>query len=227
MSWIIDLVLVLILAAGIAIGYREGLIKMLIAFVVVAVAFGAAYTACEPLSVMAYDNFLKEKVDRSVDDALLPQSSETIELAVEQFLSGSSFGFVGSTMDFDAAKIVDEMDFSSVEQVAETVKNDVIRPPALAMLKAIAFAFTFLVLWVVLSLVARIIKVGSKLPILHGINALTGSVLGLVISAVLVVGICAIMEVSLKVGSVGLLGFTPEMRDQSMLYRVIANILSK
>ncbi len=226
MAWLIDVLLVLILVAGVAIGYRQGLVKMLISFLVIAVALGAAYAACAPAAEWVYGNYLEQKVSKSVDDAILPQNSDTLRLAVEEFLSGSSFGFVGSTMDFDAEEIMKTMTFDSAEQVAQTIKNDVIRPPALVMLKAIAFLFIFLVLWVVLSLLSRLISVGSKLPLVHGVDALAGSLLGLVICAVFCVGLCAIMEISLRVGSVGLVGFTAEMREQTVIYQAVSNLLN-
>lgn len=226
MAVLMDVLLVLIVLAAVAVGYRQGLIKMLITFAVVAVAFGVAYSACPTVAETVYDKFLQTKVSSSVDAAILPQDPENLKQAVTEYLGGTTFGFIGSTMDFDAAEIVDTMVFDSAEQVAESIKNDVIRPPAILMLKAVSFAFMFIVLWVLLSVVARLITAGAKLPVINGLNKLAGGTIGLVIGVVLCVGVCAIVELSLRVGSVGIMGFTPEMRDQTVLYRVVANLLT-
>ncbi|MBR3844468.1 MAG: CvpA family protein, partial [Clostridia bacterium] len=182
MTILIDVLLVLIIAIAGYIGYRKGVVKMLLSFLVILVALASAWGISAPLANGGYTLFFEKSVSDTVDAALENTSQEAVDQAVENlFDSDSVLGGIGSLVGFDTQSVVDEIAGDSLEKVATTLKEDVIKPPVVLLLRCILFILLFVLLWIILSLIAKALsKTAKKLPIIKGFNAWCGGFVGII-----------------------------------------------
>ncbi len=226
MTILIDVLLVLIIAVAAYIGYRKGIVKMLLSFLVIIVALACAWGLSAPLAKGGYQLFFEQSVSQTVDAALETTTQDAVDEAVENlFDSDSILGGVGSLVGFDTQSVVDSVTGDSLEKVAVTLKEDVIKPPVVLLLRAIVFILLFVLLWIVLSLVAKALNKTAKLPIIKGVNAWAGGFVGIIIGVVLCFAFSALLGVVTKINPNGILGITQITKDNSVVYRFLSDLV--
>lgn len=223
MSWTIDIILLLIVAVTGFIGYRKGIIKMLLSFVVILVALVLAFHLSAPVSETAYDLLLKKQVDTSVDRALENHTMETVDQAVDKFLGSGSIGFMVGSVDYDAEGAVDTVAGETIQQVSDNLKENVVRPPAVLMLRVICAFILFLLLWFLLNFILRMITRSKKLPFIRTANQLLGAMAGIATGLAICVALCALMDLALTIPSVNLFGITSQVKDQTFIYSFLSS----
>lgn len=228
MTILIDVLLVCIIAIAAYIGYRKGIVKMLLSFLVVILALAVAWGISAPLASGGYSLLFEQSVSDTVDAALENTTQDAVDTAVENlFEDGSILGGVGALVGFDTQSVVDTVAGDSLEKVATTLKEDVIKPPAVLLLRCISFLILFILLWIVFSLVSKALgKTAKKLPIIKGVNALAGGFVGLIIGVVLCFAFSALLGVVTKINPNGILGITQITKDNSVVYRFLSDFIA-
>ena len=149
MTILIDVILVLIIAIAAYIGFRKGIVKMLLSFLVIILALVCSWGISSPLANVGYSMFFEQSVSQTVDAALENAKQDAVDEAVEKlFDSGSILGGIGSLVGFDTESVVDSVAGDSLEKVAVTLKEDVIKPPTVLLLRCIVFVLLFILLWI-------------------------------------------------------------------------------
>lgn len=227
MTILVDVLLVFILAIAAYIGYRKGIVKMLLSFLVIVLALAFSWGLSAPLASGGYAMFFEKSVSQTVDAALENASQDAVDTAVENlFDSNSILGGVGALVGFDTQSIVDSVTGDSLEKVATTLKEDVIKPPATLLLRCVAFLILFILLWIVLSLVAKALNKTAKLPVIKGVNAIAGGFVGLIIGVLLCFAFSALLGVVTKINPNGILGITQITKDNSVVYGFLSDLLA-
>lgn len=227
MTWLIDIVLVLIIAIAGYIGYKKGMVKMLLSFLTIVIALALAWGVSAPLADVAYDMFFEDTVSNTVDAALENTTQDAVDGAVEKlFDSGSIIGGLGGLLGFDTRAVVDKITGDSLAQVSNTLKNDIIKPPMVSLLRGILILLLFVLFWLILSIIARAICRTAKLPLVNGINKILGAFVGLITGVLLCLGVCALINLSLEINPNGIFGITAVTRENSVVYQFISDIIT-
>ena len=79
----------------------------------------------------------------------------------------------------------------------------------------------FVLLWLILSAVSRTLGRAARLPLVKGVNAIFGGVIGLTVGALLCLGVCLIINQLLQINPNGIFGITAITRENSVVYRFI------
>ncbi len=226
MTIFIDVLLVLIVAVAAYIGYRKGIVKMLLSFLVVLISLVLAWSISAPLATGGYAWFFEESVSQTVDAALENTTQDAVDTAVENlFSSNSLLGGVGSLVGFDTGDVVDSVAGDSLEKVATTLKEDVIKPPTVLLLRCIAFLLLFVLFWLVLSLVAKVLQKTAKLPVIKGFNAFAGGFVGIIIGVVLCFALSTLLGYISQVNPNGVFGITQITKENSVVYGFLWNLV--
>ena len=226
MTWIIDIVLVLIVAVAGYVGFRRGIVKMLLSFLTVVVALALAFVLSAPASQGAYDMFFAESVNRTVDAAFEDAAVQTAERAVEKLLGADTvIGGLGRLLAFDTNKAVQKVAGQTMTDAANTVKNDIIRPPMVLLLRVLCFILLFVLLWIVLALICIGLVHTADLPVIKGINAAAGALVGVVVGVLLSLGVCGLFNLSTQINPNGLFGVTEITRENSLIYYYLSEAL--
>lgn len=223
MTWLIDIILVLIIAIAGYIGYRRGIVKMLLSFLTIVLALTLAGVLSGPLANTSYTLFFEKNIASTVDAALEHETMTSVQGAVEDLFSSEGFiGGIGGLLGFDTKEAVAGITGNTLQEVSNHIQEHVIKPPMVSLLRGMLFLLLFILLWILFSLISRVICHTTKLPLIKGVNAFAGGFVGLITGILLCFGLCALINLSLEVNPNGIFGITEITRDNSVIYKFIS-----
>ena len=122
----------------------------------------------------------------------------------------AAFGFEGDTL----SELVDNA-VEKAQQAGETLLSAVVSTALKSAAYAVVYVVSFLLLLLLLRLVLTPLHLFTKLPVVHGVNALLGGVLGLVKAALLLfLAVWVLQKLQLLV--------TPELVNKTVLLKFFA-----
>ena len=179
MAIFVDIFMAACLLLALVLGVRQGFLQSLARVAIVIVALlGAAWLA-EHLADPAakwLEPMLTEKIQQQMDGQAA--ASDDPSLAAAGLLE--TFGFSGDALD----KLV-ESATEKAQEVGQTLLSAVVSTVLRSVAYAVVYLVSFLLLLLLLRLLLAPLHLFTKLPVVHGINAVLGGALGLVKGALL------------------------------------------
>ena len=197
-----DLILLALLLIGLVLGWRQGFVQALTRIIVVVAALLLASWIAGKLAEPAA-RWLEPILSEKLEQRLTAQGNT--DDAGEML---AAFGFEGDTL----SELVDNA-VEKAQQAGETLLSAVVS----TALKSAAYAVVYVVSFLLLLLLLRLIltPLHLKLPVVHGVNALLGGVLGLVKCALLLfLAVWVLQKLQLLV--------TPELVSKTVLLKFFA-----
>ena len=185
---IIDVIIAAILIAAVLIGARKGLFLSLAGIMIFLLALVGANIGAKSLSVPLADQLtpkIQERIAVRVEDTLQEKNQQSNE-CLEQMLPDS----LKSILEHTGLRtnVLGQSAKGTITEISSAIAAAIARELAETFLYGILFLLLFLALLVLLWLAARGINLLLKLPVLSGMNALGGGIVGLV-QGVLIVGL--------------------------------------
>lgn len=226
MSWVIDIILVVIVATVAYIGYKKGIVKMLMSLLTVILSFGLSFVLSGPLARWFYSLFFEKGIGATVDAALESQTTHTANDAIGSLLGEKGLlGGLTKLLGFDPSAVSIATAGGSIEQIAQNVKNDLIAPAMILLLQILLFLLLFALCWILLGIAANAICRLAKKSTVRGANAIFGGLTGMILGFLLAGGVCLLFNLWLQINPNGLFGITAAVRDDSVLYHLIDTYL--
>ena len=200
----VDLALAALLLIALVMGWRQGFVQALTRILVVVAALLLAGWIAGKLAEPAA-RWLEPVLTEKLEQRLTAQgnTSDAGEML-------AAFGFEGDTL----SKLVDSA-VQKAQQAGETLLSAVVSTALRSAAYAVVYVVSFLLLLVVLRLALSPLHLFTKLPVVHGANALLGGALGLVKGALLVfLAVWVLQKLQLLV--------TPELVDKTVLLKFFA-----
>lgn len=222
MSLILDLLVVGVVLLFIFFGFRKGFINTLIEVVGTLLAIVIAFSLSVPLSEAVYQSFVEKTVSQSVDNALAGYTGYAVEQTVNDLWqeNGTIAYFAGLT-GIEKEDVIAGASRSSqggVDAVSAFVKDSVARPVATFAVRVILIALLLLILLILVKIVSKLIGKIFSFSLFGTINSVLGAVLGGVKGLLAAVVVCVLLGTVITASATGLLGFTKDSIDQSMLF---------
>ena len=198
----VDLALAALLLIALVMGWRQGFVQALTRILVVVAALLLAGWIAGKLAEPAA-RWLEPVLTEKLEQRLTAQgnTSDAGEML-------AAFGFEGDTL----SKLVDSA-VQKAQQAGETLLSAVVSTALRSAAYAVVYVVSFLL--VVLRLALSPLHLFTKLPVVHGANALLGGALGLVKGALLVfLAVWVLQKLQLLV--------TPELVDKTVLLKFFA-----
>lgn len=179
MAIFVDIFMAACLLLALVLGVRQGFLQSLARVAIVIVALlGAAWLA-EHLADPAakwLEPMLTEKIQQQMDGQAA--AADDPSLAAAGLLE--TFGFSGEALD----KLV-ESATEKAQEVGQTLLSAVVSTVLRSVAYAVVYLVSFLLLLLLLRSLLAPLHLFTKLPVVHGINAVMGGALGLVKGALL------------------------------------------
>ena len=179
MAIFVDIFMAACLLLALVLGVRQGFLQSLARVAIIIVALlGAAWLA-EHLADPAakwLEPMLTEKIQQQMDGQAA--AADDPSLAAAGLLE--TFGFSGEALD----KLV-ESATEKAQEVGHTLLSAVVSTVLRSVAYAVVYLVSFLLLLLLLRLLLAPLHLFTKLPVVHGINAVMGGALGLVKGALL------------------------------------------
>lgn len=180
---IIDAIVVVVLMAFAIYGAKRGLLRTLAGLVIVVVALvGAgmiAATFSTPVTKLVAP-VLQEHIAAQVEEAMTDQADEAADDAslIEELL-------VRLGLDADVRESMTEKAQERIQNTGATIAAAVVESMVYSFVHGLLFVLAFLALLLLLKVLVGAMDIVMKLPVLHGLNALGGGLLGLIEGALL------------------------------------------
>ena len=179
MAIFVDIFMAACLLLALVLGVRQGFLQSLARVAIIIVALlGAAWLA-EHLADPAakwLEPMLTEKIQQQMDGQ--GAAADDPSLAAAGLLE--TFGFSGEALE----KLV-ESATEKAQEVGQTLLSAVVSTVLRSVAYAVVYLVSFLLLLLLLRLLLAPLHLFTKLPVVHGINAVMGGALGLVKGALL------------------------------------------
>ena len=210
MAIFVDIFMAACLLLALVLGVRQGFLQSLARVAIIIVALlGAAWLA-EHLADPAakwLEPMLTEKIQQQMDGQAA--AADDPSLAAAGLLE--TFGFSGEALD----KLVE-----SATEKAQEVGQTLLSAAVSTVLRSVAYAVVYLVSFLLLLLLLRLLlaplHLFTKLPVVHGINAVMGGALGLVKGALLLFfAVWLLRRLQIWI--------TPELISQTYILRFLAD----
>lgn len=200
-----DLILLALLLIGLVLGWRQGFVQALTRIIVVVAALLLAGWIAGKLAEPAA-RWLEPILSEKLEQRLTAQGNT--DDAGEML---AAFGFEGDTL----SELVDNA-VEKAQQAGETLLSAVVSTALKSAAYAVVYVVSFLLLLLLLlRLVLTPLHLFTKLPVVHGVNALLGGVLGLVKCALLLfLAVWVLQKLQLLV--------TPELVNKTVLLKFFA-----
>lgn len=200
----VDIALAAVLLLALVMGWRQGFVQALTRIVVVVAALLLAGWIAGKLAEPAA-KWLEPMLTEKWEQRLTAQGNT--EDAGEML---AAFGFEGDTLS-EMVERAAEM----AQQAGETLLSAVVSTAVRSAAYAVVYLASFLLLLSVLRLALSPLHLFTKLPVVHGINALMGGVLGLVKGALLVfLAVWVLQKLQIFI--------TPEIVNKTVLLKFFA-----
>ena len=201
----VDLILLALLLIGLVLGWRQGFVQALTRIIVVVAALLLAGWIAGKLAEPAA-RWLEPILSEKLEQRLTAQGNT--DDAGEML---AAFGFEGDTL----SELVDNA-VEKAQQAGETLLSAVVSTALKSAAYAVVYVVSFLLLLLLLlRLVLTPLHLFTKLPVVHGVNALLGGVLGLVKCALLLfLAVWVLQKLQLLV--------TPELVSKTVLLKFFA-----
>ena len=209
MAFFVDIFMAAILLLALVLGIRQGFVQSLARVLIVVTALlGAAWLAdhlAEPAAKWL-EPVLTEKLQQRLSGQAI--AADDPSLAAAGLLE--TFGFSGDALDELVQSVTDK-----AQEMGQTLLSAVVSTVLQTVAYAVVYLVSFLLLLLLLRLVLTPLHLFTKLPVVHGVNALLGGVLGLVKCALLLfLAVWVLQKLQLLV--------TPELVNKTVLLKFFA-----
>lgn len=230
MSLVLDLLVVGVVVLFIVLGVRKGFITTLVEVVGTLLAIVIAFSLSVPLSEAIYNGFVEPSVTQSVDAALEGYTGYAIEQTVDDLWSANgTLAYFAQLAGVEKETIIAGASASSqtgVDAVGGFVKESVARPVATFFIRVILIVAMVLILLILVKIVAKLLGKIFSFFLFGTVNSLLGGVLGGVKGLLAAVLLCVILGTVIAASADGVLGFTKESIDQSLVFGKLFGLLS-
>ena len=229
MSLVLDLLVVGIVLLFLVLGIRKGFVTTLLEVVGTLLAIVIAFSLSVPFSEAVYDSFVEKTVSQSVDSALAGYTGYAIEQTVDElWQENNALAYFSGLSGIDKEDVIAGASRSSqggVEAVSAFVKDSVARPVATMVVRVILIALLLLILLILVKLVARLVGKIFSFSLFGTVNSVLGALLGGVKGLLAATIVCVILGTVITASANGVLGFTKEAIDQSLLFGRLFGLL--
>ncbi len=181
-SWILDIVTVLVAVLFVLVGYRRGFIKSVVRLIGFAVSVVAAALLSNPIAAKLYDMLFRAQVETLVTQKV-EEAAASASASLQEQITSVIASLPQSIQSLMSMYGVDVQEFVGAAQPAQalaaTVLDQIVTPLCVMVLQLIVFLVLFLVLFLLVRLVGKLLdKIFASLPVIKQINGLLGAVIG-------------------------------------------------
>ena len=228
MWYILDLILIAIIAIFVFISAKRGFVRTVIEFVGYFLAIYLAFSISGVLADTIYTTAIEPKIVESVAEKVTVSSSAGIDHVANEIWSSLPEFVQNTAENFDITsntlKTALENNFNntSSEQLVKNATVAVVKPIVVPLIKTILSVLLFIVLMFIVRFLAKFLNKLFSLPLIGGLNKSLGGIIGLlkglIFAFLFVVAILFIMSFTEN----GFLIFTKENIDKTYLFKFLA-----
>ncbi len=227
-KYIIDIIVVLILAIGLYIGMKRGFVYSLLSLFSYVISVIAAKVCSVYAGMFIYNTFIKASVEKAlatqIQSAMDNAGITTLSKANISELVGSirldAIGFLQTEKITASLEALKGISASNATELSTKVTQSVFSTPIINMLANISFVIIFFIVLGVVKAIVSKTKLISKIPLVGGINKAAGAALGglTAVAIIFVVAKLCSLFISFDIGT-NIPWFNENIMSTTLLFR--------
>ncbi len=205
MAYILDGIILLLMALTVFFGYRHGFLKSVVQIVGFIAAFVLALTFSSPLASWTFDGLMAEGIETQLNESLVGVTEVPSAEKLGELLTGLPTSVISvlenSTQLQSALDSLDNSVAATTATLANTLLTRIIRPIVVSLLQFVFFIILFVLFSLVARLLTKLIKPVTKLPLIRQIDGTLGAVLGAIKGVLLVLIFTAFVQLIAATGT--------------------------
>lgn len=199
MGIVVDIIIVAVGVLTVVMAYRAGLVKAVMGMLRGVVSFVAAYAFTPILGEMIYDGFMLKSISSGLETtiaSLAENSDGSYDLAkMYETMATENDGTladIARNYNVDMAALEEKCAGVTAggKDAVSSVSDFIAGPIADSISSVMAFVLIFIGVFVVLTLLTKVVDGIFRLPVLYDVNKIFGVIFGLLEATLLVVFLC-------------------------------------
>ena len=226
MSFALDAFLIVICLFIIIVSTKRGFFKTLMSLGSKIVALICAFTFTPTLAAILKEKYFLEPIAGSIGStvrSLAPVTNGQYDIAKLFGDMPKTLSTILERYNIDPNTVIKSAVGSSGDEAISTVSHAIAEPIVNVISTAVAFLGIFFVVTIVLTLITFVIGLFFELPMLKQANSLGGLVLGVIISAVIVLVYCPLVSTLVTaMGSISPDLFGAQVIDRTLIVKFVS-----
>lgn len=225
MNFVLDLIIIGIIAFSALISAKRGFVKVVVEAVGFVVACIIAFSINTPLAESTYDKFIEPPIINTINSSFENATNDLQEEAWEtmpDFITDNA-ELLGIEVDGFNDKISENIS-SGVDEAITAASQDVIKPVFTKILATVYGVILVFVLLFIVKILAKIINKLFSFSIVGKANKILGGVVGIPKGIVFAIIFAVIISILVSITG-GFAIFTPENIDKTILFKLLAGII--
>lgn len=227
MSYILDAIILVIIAITVFLSAKKGFVRTLIEVVGFVAAIIIAFTFSTPISNSIYDNAISPIVVDTVEEAATDTANasaaavDAIWNKLPKFITNSNF--LSLSKDGISKEVALETS-DGVTAIADSISNSFVKPLITKLLSTLISVILVVILLFVVKILAKYINKLFSFSVIGSINKTLGAALGVVKGAVIALVLSMVITLIVSITPNGFLFFTYENINASYLFKFLAEL---
>ena len=224
MSWVIDIIALVIILICVAISAKRGFVKVVVETVGLVAAVIIAFTFSTPLAEVTYDKIIEPPVVKAAVEAVGESAQHEAWNALPDFLIDSDSALFGTTVNTFTEKISENI-AQGTESAVKTASQEIVRPVAVKLIGLLYSVILILVLLIVVKLLAKLLNGLFSFSVVGSLNRTLGGIIGGVKGIVFAVIFCLIISLIVSFSGKPFLIFSTESISNSIVFKIISQFI--
>ena len=226
MWWILDILIVLIVAFYIYSCARRGFVRTVIEMIGYFLAIYLAFSFSGVIAESVYDNFVGPSIAENISDklSLSPEADtdDKVDAIWDSLPEIVLNDAANSKNQLKNSIINNNSNVGTIESLAQKATDATVKPTVLPIIQTVATILLFFILMFVVKFIARIINKVFNLPLIGSLNKFLGGIIGGFKGAIFATIFVMIIMFVISLTKEGFWIFTEENIDKSVLFKFLA-----
>ena len=219
MNYLLDLIVLTIIAAVALISARRGFVRVVIESAGFIAAILITLTISTPLASLTYDKIIEPPIVSSVSSAAGESTSQVVDKTWDSlpgFVKNNSEKIGISKEKID--KSIGENIGEGAEAAVKSASQNAVKPVVVRILSLIYSVFILIILLFLVKILAKFINRLFSFSLVGKMNRVLGGILGIPKGIIIAIAFCLIISLAVSFTSGGFLIFTKDAIDNSWFF---------
>ncbi len=225
MHFVIDLILIAIIALIALISAKQGFVKAVIEVVGFVAAVVLAFSVSTPMAEYTYTNMIEPSIVNSVSESIEETTNNTTDVIWEKLPklitdNASNFGISKDGLE----ETISQGTKDDTKAVITDISKKVVSPIVVGLLETVYAVILIVILLFIVKIIAKLLNKVFSFSVIGKLNSTLGGILGVVKGLAIVLIVCEAILLIISFTENGIWIFNNENIEKTIFFKFLTNI---